>query len=188
MPAMERFDTLLIGPGWGLTDQRKRILRSLIRSGLPGVLDADGITLLARIRGEVSVKFRRRWILTPHPGEFGRLAGLETAEVLADPLPHLLRVSAELEAVIVLKGHCTFVASPEGRYGIYDGMNPAAATGGSGDVLAGMCAGLLTSGLQPPEAAPLAVLLHGRIGKDLYRERGYYLAEDMVEAVSEACS
>jgi hydroxyethylthiazole kinase-like uncharacterized protein yjeF len=188
LPELGRFDTLLVGPGWGVTEQRERILRQLFRTRLPGVLDADGITLLARMRQAAAVKLGGRWILTPHPGELARLLGLETADLLADPLPHLLRTGAELEAMIVLKGHCSFVVSPKGRYGILDGMNPAMATGGSGDVLAGMCAGLLTSGCDPEDAAVLAVLLHGQIGKKLYRDRGYFLAEDMVTAVSSACT
>jgi hydroxyethylthiazole kinase-like uncharacterized protein yjeF len=190
-PELGRFDALLVGPGWGLGERREAVLRALFGSGLPGVLDADGITLLARMcaRAGRSAPFglENRWILTPHPGEFARLLGLETVQVLSDPLPHLLRASAELEAVIVLKGHCSFVAGPDGRYGILDGMNPAMATGGSGDVLAGICAGLLTSGYEPEEAATLAVALHGQIGQSLSADRGYFLAEDMVEAVSSAC-
>ncbi len=186
-PQMERFDTLLVGPGWGVTEQREQILAALLETGLPGVLDADGISLLARMRRRASSKLGGKWILTPHPGEFARFLGLKTAEVLTDPLLHLLRASAELEAVIVLKGHCSFVAGPQGRYGVLDGMNPAMATGGSGDVLAGMCAGLLTSGCEPEDAAVLAVALHGQIGRRLYQDRGYFLAEDMVEAVSSVC-
>jgi NAD(P)H-hydrate epimerase len=187
LPEMKRFDALAVGPGWGLSEQREKLLEALFESRLPGVLDADGISLLARMRRAASFALGGRWILTPHPGELARLLGLDTAEVLADPLPHLLRASAELETVIVLKGHCSFVVSPKGRYGILDGMNPAMATGGSGDVLAGICAGLLASGYEPEEAAVLAVLLHGQIGRRLYRDRGYFLAEDMVEAVSSAC-
>ena len=187
LPEMTRFDTLLVGPGWGVTDQRERILGALFETGLPGVLDADGISLLARMPQASNLRFGGRWVLTPHPGEFARMLGLDTADVLADPLPHLLRASAQLEAVIVLKGHCSFVASPRGRYGILDGMNPAMATGGSGDVLAGICAGLLASGCGPEEAAVLAVLLHGQIGRRLFGERGYFLAEDMITAVSSVC-
>jgi hydroxyethylthiazole kinase-like uncharacterized protein yjeF len=186
-PEKGRFDALLVGPGWGLSEHREKVLQSLFKSRLPGVLDADGITLLARMSRRAAPGLGKRWILTPHPGEFARLLGLETAEVLTDPLPHLLRASAELEAVIVLKGHCSFVADPRGRYGILDGMNPAMATGGSGDVLSGICAGLLTCGYNPEEAAVLGVLLHGQIGRRLYADRGYFLAEDMVEAVSSAC-
>jgi hydroxyethylthiazole kinase-like uncharacterized protein yjeF len=186
-PEVKRFDALLVGPGWGLSEQREKLLKALLGSRLPGVLDADGITLLAAILRNGVPRLGGRWILTPHPGEFARLLGLDTAEVLADPLPHLLRASAELEAVIVLKGHCSFVAGPRGRYGILDGMNPAMATGGSGDVLAGICAGLITCGYDPEQAAALAVLLHGQIGGRLFRQRGYFLAEDMVQTVSSAC-
>jgi hydroxyethylthiazole kinase-like uncharacterized protein yjeF len=186
-PDLKRFDALLVGPGWSFGEGRVRLLEALFASRLPGVLDADGITLLAAMRRSSVPRLGGRWILTPHPGEFARLLGLDTAEVLADPLPHLLDASAQLEAVIVLKGHCSFVAGPTGSYGILDGMNPAMATGGSGDVLAGICAGLLTCGISCQEAAALAVLLHGQIGGRLFRERGYFLAEDMVEAVSSAC-
>jgi hydroxyethylthiazole kinase-like uncharacterized protein yjeF len=186
-PELKRFDALLVGPGWGLGQGRAKLLDVLFASRLPGVLDADGITLLAGMRRSPAPKLGGRWILTPHPGEFARLLGVDTADVLADPLPYLLRASAELEAVIVLKGHCSFVAGPRGSYGILDGMNPAMATGGSGDVLAGICAGLLACGNSTEEAAALAVLLHGQIGRRLFRERGYFLAEDMVEAVSSAC-
>ncbi|UCF97684.1 MAG: NAD(P)H-hydrate dehydratase [Spirochaetaceae bacterium] len=187
MPELSRFDTLLVGPGWGVSEQREQVLARLLQSGLAGVLDADGISLLARMRERGRVQLGERWILTPHPGEFARLLGAEIPAVLADPLPQLLRLSAELEAVIVLKGHCSFVVSPQGRYGILDGMNPGMATGGSGDVLAGICAGLLTSGCAPEQAASLAVLLHSDIGRKLYRDRGYFLAEDMVAAVSSIC-
>jgi NAD(P)H-hydrate epimerase len=187
VPELERYDTLLVGPGWGVAEQREHVLKELFETPCPGVLDADGLTLLARMRRGGRIRLGGRWILTPHPGEFARLLDLEIPEVLADPLPHLLRASDEMEAVIVLKGHCTFVAAPGGRYGILDGMNPAMATGGSGDVLAGMCAGLLTSGSEPERAAVLGVALHGRVGRRLYRDKGVFLAEDMVEAVSWVC-
>jgi NAD(P)H-hydrate epimerase len=145
------------------------------------VLDADGITLLAGLGGP---RLGGRWVLTPHPGEFSRLAGLEVPELLADPLPRLLEASSRLEAVILLKGHCSYVASPEGRYWILDGMNPALATGGSGDVLAGIVGGLLAGGLAPLAAARVGALLHGRAGEQAYRERGYFLAEDLLPFVS----
>jgi NAD(P)H-hydrate epimerase len=187
VPELSNFDSLLVGPGWGVTDQRERVLAHLFEAGIPGVMDADGVNLLGRMLEERAVKLGGRWILTPHPGEFARLLGMGIGELLDEPLPHLLRVSSELEAVIILKGHCSFVVSPEGRYGVLDGMNPAMATGGSGDVLAGICAGLLTSGFSPEDAADLGVLLHSEIGRRLYRDRGYFLAEDMVAAVSSAC-
>lgn len=176
-----RFTALLVGPGWGLSGERAIWLARLLELGLPGVLDADGITLLA---GQPGARLGGRWVLTPHPGEFARLAGVEVAAVLADPLPQLLEMSAKLEAVIVLKGHCSFVASPEGRYWILDGCNPALATGGSGDVLAGIIGGLAAGGLAPLAAARLGVLLHARAGEQAYRERGYFLAEDLLPYLS----
>jgi NAD(P)H-hydrate epimerase len=187
LPGLSRFDALLVGPGWGLEESRERILAELLAARIPGVLDADGITLLARLLKEKTVKLGGRWVLTPHPGELSRLLGMETAELLDDPLPHLLRCSADLQAVVVLKGHCSFVAGPRGACGVLDGMNPSLATGGSGDVLAGICAGLLTSGCSPENAAALAVLIHAEIGEQLHEQRGYFLAEDMIPAVSSAC-
>jgi NAD(P)H-hydrate epimerase len=176
-----RFSALLVGPGWGLGPGRAEWLTHLLGLALPGVLDADGITLLAGLDGP---RLGGRWVLTPHPGEFARLAGLEVPELLADPLPPLLEASSRLEAVILLKGHCSYVASPDGRYWILDGMNPALATGGSGDVLAGIVGGLLAGGLPPLAAARIGALLHARAGERAYGERGYFLAEDLLPYVS----
>jgi NAD(P)H-hydrate epimerase len=187
LPDLKKFDALLVGPGWGLSEQRERCLEQLFDARIQGVLDADGISLLATLRKKRRVKLGGAWILTPHPGEFSRLLDMDTAAVLDDPLPALLRASAELEAVIILKGHCSIVACPDGGYGVLDGMNAAMATGGSGDVLAGICAGLLSSGHESENAANLAVLLHSEIGKQLYRDKGYFLAEDMVASISSIC-
>ena len=76
------------------------------------------------------------------------------------------------------------MACPDGRLWILDGMNPALATGGSGDVLAGMIGGLAAGGLSPQDAARLGVLLHARAGELAYRERGFFLAEDLLPYVS----
>jgi NAD(P)H-hydrate epimerase len=170
-----------VGPGWGLAPGRAEWLARLLELGLPGVLDADGITLLAGLPG---ARLSGRWVLTPHPGEFSRLAGVEVSELLADPLPPLQAMSAKLDAVILLKGHCSYVASPDGRYWVLDGMNPALATGGSGDVLAGVVGGLLAGGLPPLAAARLGAFLHAQAGEQAYRERGYFLAEDLLPYVS----
>jgi NAD(P)H-hydrate epimerase len=176
-----RFSALLVGPGWGLGAGRAELLSRLLGLGLPGALDADGITLLAGLPGP---PLGGRWVLTPHPGEFARLAGLGVPELLADPWPPLLAASARLEAVILLKGHCSYVAAPDGRYWILDGMNPALATGGSGDVLAGIVGGLLAGGLEPLAAARLGAVLHARAGEQAYGQRGYFLAEDLLPYVS----
>ncbi len=183
-PELSRYSALLVGPGWGLNEQRQETLKLLLKSKIPGVLDADGISLLARLKSDDTWRLENSWVLTPHPGELARLLGTDTGTLLDDPLPLVVKESADLEAVIVLKGHCTYVVSPDGSYGVLDGMNPALATGGSGDVLAGMIAGLLASGFGSEQAARLAVLLHSEIGKKLYRRTGTFLAEDMIPFIS----
>jgi hydroxyethylthiazole kinase-like uncharacterized protein yjeF len=186
LPELDRFDALLVGPGWGTDEARSSLLLGLLRRRLPGVLDADGITLFGRLRSGRPPRLGGRWVLTPHPGEMARLLGVEIAALLADPLPAVLSASADLQAVVALKGHCTLLAAPDGRYAVLDGMNPALGTAGSGDVLAGIVAGLLAGGLPAWEAAKAGVQLHARIGEHLFQERGYFLAEDMVEQVSAA--
>jgi NAD(P)H-hydrate epimerase len=181
--SLDRFTGLLVGPGWGLGERREAWLETLLEAGLPGLLDADGITLLSRIIKRHRIELGGRWVLTPHPGEFARLIGEETATVLADPLPLLRRTSAALGATIVLKGHCTFVCAPDGRLWILDGMNPAMATGGSGDVLSGIIAGQLAGGVEAPAAARLGVLLHGMAGRLTFASKGYFTADELLPAI-----
>jgi len=185
-PELGRFGALLVGPGWGTDPGRLGLLQQLLRQGLPGVLDADALGLLGARRPGRAARLGGRWVLTPHPGEMARLLGTEASSLLADPLPPLLAASRDLGAVIALKGHCTLIASPQGRYAVLDGMNPALGTAGSGDVLAGIVAGLIAGGLSAWDAARQGVALHAAIGERLFRERGFFLAEDMVEAVSAA--
>ncbi len=177
------FSAFLIGPGWGVSESRRKRLKYLLSLDLPGVIDADGLNNLGELRGD-KLDLGGRWVLTPHPGEFCRLTGDEVEEVLADPLPKLTRLSSEFNAVVILKGHVTFIATPAGSNWILDGMNPALATGGSGDVLAGMIAGLLAGGLSPADAARLGVLAHSQIAWTAWREKGFFLAEDLIPYIS----
>jgi ADP-dependent NAD(P)H-hydrate dehydratase / NAD(P)H-hydrate epimerase len=180
-----RFTALLVGPGWGLGEGRARWLARLLAAGLPGVLDADGITLLARLEPAARPRLGGRWILTPHPGEFARLAGVSKDVLLDDPLPQVLAAARRLDAVIVLKGHVSIVAEPSGRTHVLDGCNPALATGGSGDVLAGLVAAGLAGGLAPASAAIFGVSLHARLGAIARRRVGWFIAEDLVPLVSQ---
>jgi len=177
-----RFDVRLVGPGWGISASRRRWLRALFAAGA-GVLDADGLNLLAEEEFD-GLDLRGRWILTPHPLEFARLAKLSRDEVLDDPLPPLLYLSKTLQAVIVLKSHVTYVASPNGRYWVLDGMTPALGTGGSGDLLAGVIAGFLAGGLAPEAAACAGVLVHNRAGRRGFAELGWFAAEDLLPYIS----
>ncbi len=181
-----------MGSGWGVTPERERQLRRLAAAEIPGVLDADGITVLGRMldaggpdaEGEEMPHFRGRWVLTPHPGEFQRISGADRNELLERPLPHLLEACRRLDAVIVLKGHVTWIGTPDGTVAAVDGMTPALATGGTGDILAGIIAGFLAGGMPPFDAARAGVLLQLRIGKRAFAERGWFSSEDLLPYVS----
>jgi NAD(P)H-hydrate epimerase len=134
-----RPSALLLGPGWGQDPSRQEILEWALEreaAGIPLILDADALRL-AKDR-----VFHGNAILTPHPGEFAVLAGLPPPELPPQPGPLLLKIAREKQAVIVYKSSVIFVAAPDGRLACLDGMEPALAAGGSGDLLAGFCAAL----------------------------------------------
>jgi len=110
----------------------------------------------------------------------------ERDSVLEDPVGHALAASRRFNAVVALKGHSTVIASPDGRYWIFDGANPALATGGSGDVLAGIIAGGVAGGMSPVDAALFGVSLHAHVGRSAARRRGWFLAEDLLPLISRA--
>jgi len=173
---------------WGVDNDKLKILEKLIALDLPGVIDADGITLLAELVRKKRFVFKEKIILTPHPGEFIRLCGGTIEELLNDPLSKLLAISRQLHTPIILKGHISYLVSPSGDYWILDGMNPALATGGSGDVLAGIIAGFIAGGIDVLTAGKLGLLLHSKIGEYLYTQRGWFLAEDIIPVISQALS
>ena len=131
--------SVLLGPGWGRGEDRMRILESYLpleENGTPLILDADAIALA---KGLV---FHGNTIITPHPGEFAAYTGIPKDEILADPIPALRRFSVEKNIHILFKSHVLYIASPDCRLGVIDGMNPVLGAGGSGDVLAGFCASI----------------------------------------------
>jgi len=180
------YSALAVGPGWGTGPDRDELIADLVQSGLPGVLDADGLNALVsrREKGKPELSFGGRWVFTPHPGEFSRLTGTPTSAVLDDPYSAATRAAAEFGVCIVLKGHVTVIALPDGRYNVVDGMNPAMATGGSGDVLTGIVGGLLASGLPPEIAATAGVLIHQEAGREAFSQFGWFAAEQLVEVLS----
>ena len=136
-------NAVLLGPGWGRGEDRTRLLESYLpleQRGLPLILDADAIALAKNIT------FNGNTLLTPHPGEFAAYTGLSKEEITGNPLPALRRSAAEKKVHILYKSHVLYVVSPDGRVGVIDGMNPALAAGGSGDVLAGLCAAIAARG------------------------------------------
>jgi ADP-dependent NAD(P)H-hydrate dehydratase / NAD(P)H-hydrate epimerase len=135
----------------------------------PLVLDGDALNLLAEW-GDWVGKIPEGGVMTPHPGEMARLLGTEVDEVQADRVAVATRAAADWKQVVVLKGAGTVIAEPGGRVFLSPFANPALATAGSGDVLAGAIAGLIAQGLSPVDAACAGVYLHGIAG-ELLREK-----------------
>jgi NAD(P)H-hydrate epimerase len=137
----------------------------------PLVLDGDALNLLAEWDEWVS-NLPENTILTPHPGEMARLVGSSVEEVQKDRVRAARDAAKEWKAIVVLKGAATVIAEPEGKVRISPFSNPALATAGTGDVLAGAIAGLLAQGIEPLEAACAGVYLHGMAGEMLRHEFG----------------
>ncbi len=174
-------DAACVGPGWG-REGRAPLLRKILDLFPKGVIDADALAVLAEL--DPRPDLGGRWILTPHFGEMARLSGCDKDEIQNDPVNILLRECARWNAFIVLKGAATFIGGPDGRYWVLDGMNPALATGGSGDVLAGIITALLAGGAEPATAAAGGALIHARAGELATAERGWFLADDLIPFIS----
>ncbi len=180
-------NAMVIGPGIPRGPETAPAIRGLLdRYPLPTVLDADAINALADHPGLVAVMGRDAPIvLTPHPGEMARLVGGTIEDVQADRVAIARRKAQEWGAVVVLKGARTVVADPDGPAAIIPTGNPGMATGGTGDVLAGLLGALLAGGLRPREAARVAAWVHGRAGDIAaarFGERGM-VAGDLAEAI-----
>jgi hydroxyethylthiazole kinase-like uncharacterized protein yjeF len=162
----DRYDVLLMGCGLGQDPSTVEFVSSLILEKevpLP-VLDADAINILPKIP-EWWQWLTDDAILTPHPGEMARLCSLTIDEIQSDRLGITRRFAAEWHQTIVLKGAYTVIATTDGRCRVSPFANPGLASAGTGDVLAGVIAGLVAQGLMPFEAASLGVYLHGRAGE-----------------------
>ena len=180
----QKATALLLGPGLGGTAQsaaRAAETRTLVQEILPGfagsaVLDADGLNAAAQLlaEGKAFPHPAGELILTPHPGEMARLTGLSAAEINADREGIAQQYAEKWNAVVVLKGSRTVIASPDGRVCVNPTGNPGLARGGSGDVLAGMTAALLACRLPVYEAAACAVYLHGAAADRAAKRLGEY--------------
>lgn len=168
---------LAAGPGLGTSRSSAVLLDAVLGAGLPLVLDADALNLLAG-RPETLLGRAGPVVLTPHPGEASRLLGVPTASVLEDSEAAARRLASLSGATVVLKGFRSVVASPSGRTARVLAGNPGMASGGSGDVLTGIVGALLARGLPAWEAAAAGAFLHGLAG-DLAAER---LGEEAIAA------
>ena len=175
-------DAGVIGPGIGRDASTRRLIEDLVpRVAAPLVLDADALNLLSEHRS-ILPRLSPEIVLTPHPAEFGRLSGLETSAVQQDRRGIASRFAKAWNKVVVLKGAGTVIAAPDGRVTLNPVSTPALASGGTGDVLAGLIGGLMAQKLPPFEAAVTGVHLHSLAGIDLETSLGQagVLASDLL--------
>lgn len=180
-------DAVLIGSGLRDDDASYALVRALVREiDRPLVIDASGLNAFEGRIEELKGDAVR--ILTPHPGELGRLMGSSAEQINSDRVSSARDAASRSGAVVVLKGHLTVVAAPDGRVSVNPTGNPGMASGGMGDVLGGLLVAVLARTDDPFEAARAAVYLHGLAG-DLLRDESSDIglrAMDLAEALPRA--
>jgi len=185
----ESMTVLAIGPGISRVPETSKLVRALVKKqNLPVVLDADGLNAFAGHASELNGKGRSP-IITPHPGEMARLLGSTVAAVQRDRINVARTFARKHQVIVVLKGHRTLIADSGGEVWVNTTGNPGMATGGTGDILTGMVAGLVA---QNPkrilEAVIAAVYLHGLAGDVAREQMGEHslVATDLVRTLPEA--
>lgn len=164
--AAGRVQAWAVGPGIGLDDDARTLLTDALAQPVPVVVDADGLTLLAELLVEDAGLLRNRaaaTVLTPHDGEFSRLA--PDVDVDADRVGAARTLAARTGATVLLKGYATVVADPSGRARVNPTGTAWLATGGTGDVLTGVIGAYLAAGMDPLDAASCAAFVHGLAGR-----------------------
>ena len=157
-------DVVVVGPGIGTAAETTRCIRDLLRrSDRPAVVDADGLNAFGADLEALAHRAPR--VLTPHPGEAARLLGCAAAEIQRDRAAAARLLARRSGAVVVLKGARSVIADPDGRLWINPSGGPGLASGGTGDVLAGVIGGLLAQGILARDAAIVGTYLHGRAGE-----------------------
>ena len=164
---LDRFDTIVIGPGLTVSERTRGLVTDLLTyyNGRL-VLDADGLNALALLHasGEWRPRDDQQLLLTPHPGEAARLLDVSTAAIQSDRLGSVRQLAETYQATVTLKGSGTLVCAPGGIPRLNRTGNPGMASGGTGDVLAGMTGALWAQGFSAPDAAATAVWAHGTAG------------------------
>jgi len=184
-------DVVALGPGLGSSDESTRMfVRDVVtRRERPMVIDADGLNALAPWGDDLRGSAELPMILTPHPGEMSRLTGMPIEEVVRNRVEAAREFATARSVVVVLKGSRTVIAGPDGEAYVNPTGNAGMATGGTGDVLAGICAALLAQkGNDPVSAAVSAVYLHGLAGDIAASRAGVraMIASDITENLGQA--
>jgi yjeF C-terminal region, hydroxyethylthiazole kinase-related/yjeF N-terminal region len=180
---MEKMDIMALGPGLSVNYDIRGIVGEIIKkSRIPLILDADALNSVADDL-QVLNELKAEAVITPHPGEMARLTGLTIDEVQSDRIKVARDFAARWRLIVVLKGSRTIIALPDGTIYINTTGNPGMASGGSGDVLTGIIAGLAGQGIELADAAVAGVYLHGLAGDAAAIKKGVHglIAGDMVE-------
>lgn len=174
---LERATVIAIGPGLGSNDWSQEMLDAVLQSGLPLVVDADALTLLA-----ATDERRDDWVLTPHPGEAARLLETTSGDIQADRGGALAKLRQEYGGTVILKGSGSLVSSHDGPVWLCGAGNPGMAGPGMGDVLTGIVVAMRAQGLAPERAAVVAVEIHAQAGDAaaMAGQRGL-LASDLLQ-------
>ncbi len=182
----DMYDAVGIGPGMGTESLSQKALREfLLNCKKPQVIDADALNILALNKEWIS-DLKPLTILTPHPGEFDRLAGKSSCGY--ERLQKQIELSKKFNSIIVLKGAYTSVSTPDGKIWFNSTGNPGMATAASGDVLTGMILSLLAQGYDPVDASLTGVFLHGQAGDIAALKSGYesLIASDIINQIGNA--
>lgn len=182
-----RVQAWAVGPGIGLGDDARARVDEVLAQPVPVVVDADALTLLAEALPGEPDRLRSRGsptVLTPHAGEFARLA--PDLDLAADRLGSVRALAARAGCTVLLKGFATIVADPDGRTRVNPTGTPWLATGGTGDVLTGMVGAFLAAGLSPLDAASGASFVHGLAGRIATDEQTTATSRDLVDSLPAA--
>lgn len=184
---LKEVDAMLIGPGLGRDPQTMEAVRMLIKAcHLPLVVDADGFAALAG--GNLDMLKGKRGIITPHPGEYMKLIGQELPEEPDRREDKVMKLAARVGMTVVLKGAIDIISDGK-DVRLNKTGNAGMTVGGTGDVLAGLCAGLLAKGMEPFKAARIATFTTGAAGDLAFETNSYgLLATDIIEQVPRVLS
>jgi NAD(P)H-hydrate epimerase len=192
LPALKPFNTILAGPGMGNHTDTFDLVSLLIKNTqVPLVLDADALNVLQRDKKLLEHSRQHPIIITPHPGEFSRLTGCTISEIRRDRIGISREFARQYHVYVVLKGHHTLIAAPEGKVYINPTGNPGMATAGSGDVLSGIIAGMICQFIKKHSMDTIlqaAVFIHGYAGDLAARNKGEIslTATDIIDFIPNA--